>query len=133
MRAQVGGHDIPRYARFALWTWWKVLGRGLLVHGAWGTLMVMMPPFPSALGVAVGLSLGFVGLVTRLVYWRTNSWWSLLAYTQVISLHLGGLAGAAIGIVTSLVLSGAFEGTGTRRLLIDRVADMYRSWTGAQP
>jgi len=46
---------------------------------------------------------------------------------------LGGLAGAAIGMVSSFVLSGAFEATGTRRLLIDRVADLYGSWTGAQP
>ena len=85
-------YEIPPFAHFAHWPWWKVLGTGILVHGGLGSLIVLMPPFPSVRGLVIGLSLGFVGLVGRLAYWRTNVWWALVAYTQVLALHFVGLA-----------------------------------------
>jgi hypothetical protein len=85
-------YEIPPFAHFAYWPWWKVLGTGFLAHGVLGGLMVLMPPFPSVRGLVIGLGLGFVGLVGRLACWRTNVWWTLVAYTQVVALHFVGLA-----------------------------------------
>jgi hypothetical protein len=43
---------------------------------------------------------------------------------------VGGLIGGVAGLVTAVVTSVAIERSGVRDLLIGRVAELYRSWTG---
>jgi len=54
--------------------------------------MVLMPPYPSVRGLLLGLSVGLVGVIARIAYWRIKTWWALVVYTQVLALSFVGLS-----------------------------------------
>jgi hypothetical protein len=42
---------------------------------------------------------------------------------------VGGIVGAAAAIATSIIIGAAIEESGQRPVVVEAVADLYRSWT----
>jgi hypothetical protein len=83
-------------------------------------------------GITIGITLAagaFAGAVTGAVVGFVGGGVTVPILGSIPGAVLGGVIGGVAGIGAAIGLSAVVEATGVREFLVERVTDLYRSWT----